>query len=178
METNESSTSSKQWEEVFMPLFEERQRFGLLLQMPLWPGIVVFGGVLLFLQLKGTPSGALMGLLWLCWVFTAAMDGLIASGGMLTRVRKEGIEVMCLPLTFLRKRIAWEEIERIYARTYSPISEYGGWGIRYGQAGTAYNIRGNQGIQLELKNGKRLLIGTQQPQEFLEAVRSAAPEKL
>jgi len=51
METNESSTSSKQWEEVFMPLFEERQRFGLLLQMPLWPGIVVFGGVLLFLQL-------------------------------------------------------------------------------------------------------------------------------
>ncbi|HOK66664.1 MAG TPA: hypothetical protein PK054_09305 [Anaerohalosphaeraceae bacterium] len=176
METNKSA-GSEPWEEVFMPLFEERQRFGILLQVPLWAGIAVFGGVILFLQFKGALSGALSGLLWLCWALMAAVDGLLASGGMLTRVRKEGIEVVCLPLTLLRKRIAWEEIERLYARTYSPISEYGGWGIRYGQAGTAYNIRGNQGIQLELKNGKRILIGTQQPQKFLEAVRSAAPGK-
>lgn len=170
--------SPKEWENVFLPLFEERQRFGLLLQLPLWTGIVVFGAVLLFLQLKGTLSGAFSGLLWLGWVFMAAMDGLIASGGMQARVRKEGIEILCLPLRCLRRQIAWEEIERIYARTYSPILEYGGWGIRLGRSGTAYNIRGNQGIQLELKNGKRLLIGTQQPQEFLEAVRSAAPGKL
>ncbi|MEJ5260345.1 MAG: hypothetical protein WHS88_09170 [Anaerohalosphaeraceae bacterium] len=174
----DKSTGSEPWEGLSMPLFEERQRFGLLLQVPLWAGIVVFGGVLLFLQFKGVLSGTLMGLLWLCWVFTAVVDGFLATGGMLTYVRREGIEVVCLPLTFLRRQIAWEEIERLYARTYSPILEYGGWGIRFGRAGTAYNIRGNQGIQLELKNGKRILIGTQQPQEFLEAVRIAAPGKL
>jgi hypothetical protein len=178
MNPEDPSIRSQDWEDVFLPLFEERQRFSLWLSIPLCAGIVVFAGVLGFLQWKARLSAELSATLWLVWALTAVVDGLIASAGMLTRVRKEGIEVLCIPLTFLRRRIGWEEIQRVYARTYSPILEYGGWGIRIGRAGTAYNIRGNQGIQLELTNGKKLLIGTQQPQEFLEAVRAAAPEKI
>jgi hypothetical protein len=39
--------------------------------------------------------------------------------------------------------------------------EYGGWGIKYGKMGKAYNVSGNRGVQLEFTDGKRLLIGSQ-----------------
>lgn len=39
--------------------------------------------------------------------------------------------------------------------------DYGGWGIRYGRKGKAFNVFGSRGLQLEFTNGKRLLIGSQ-----------------
>ncbi|MHC4187375.1 MAG: hypothetical protein ACYSRQ_04200 [Planctomycetota bacterium] len=67
-----------------------------------------------------------------------------------------------------------EDLKECYIRTYRPIKEYGGWGIRYGfgESGKAYNVKGNQGLQLVFENGKRLLIGTQKPKRLLEAVNS------
>ena len=60
----------------------------------------------------------------------------------------------------------------VYTRTYSPMREYGGWGIRFGKSGKAYNIKGDEGLQLVFKNGKRLLIGSQKSQELAQAVDS------
>jgi TATA-box binding protein (TBP) (component of TFIID and TFIIIB) len=49
--------------------------------------------------------------------------------------------------------------------------EYGGWGIRCGWHGKkVYNISGNRGVQLVFKNGKRLLIGSQKPDDFANAL--------
>ncbi len=59
-----------------------------------------------------------------------------------------------------------------YARRYSPLREYGGWGIRYGWSGWAYNLRGHEGVQLVFQNGGKLLLGSQQPQELEAAIRS------
>lgn len=50
-------------------------------------------------------------------------------------------------------------------RTYSPLSEYGGWGYK-GGLGKAYSTGGRQGLQLVLANGDRLLLGTQRPAEM------------
>ena len=52
---------------------------------------------------------------------------------------------------------------------YNPISEYGGWGIKGGfskQTGKAYTTKGTTGLQLTLKNGKKILIGTQKKEEI------------
>ena len=60
------------------------------------------------------------------------------------------------------------------ARTYRPILEYGGWGIRYTMGrGWAYNVSGNQGVQLELASGKRILIGSQRAEELARAIGEA-----
>lgn len=78
-----------------------------------------------------------------------------------TVIDKESIQVTISP--FGRRRMLWANIEKAYIRTYKPIMEYGGWGIRYGFAGkgVAYSVGGgNQGLQLELKNGQKVLIGT------------------
>ncbi|MCH3883069.1 MULTISPECIES: hypothetical protein [Tenacibaculum] len=83
-----------------------------------------------------------------------------------TRIDEKGIHYQFFPFHFSMRKITWSEIEKAHVRTYDPISEYGGWGLKGGafwnkSKGTAINVSGDVGIQLELKNGKKLLIGTQ-----------------
>jgi hypothetical protein len=62
----------------------------------------------------------------------------------------------------VRKKIDWEEVANAQVVDYGFV---GGWGIRlFTSYGTVYNIRGRFGLALELKSGKKLLIGTQKPE--------------
>lgn len=96
---------------------------------------------------------------------------LLLSMQLRTEIGEEGICVKFFPMFFLDRIIKWEEIEKVYPRKYKPISEYGGWGIRITHKnGIAYNVRGNKGIQIIFKDGKKLLIGTQKFDEAEEAL--------
>lgn len=92
---------------------------------------------------------------------------LIASFKLYTKIDDEGIHYHANPLQWRYKTITWGEIDQIYVRKYSPLIDYGGWGIRYGKMGWAYIAKGNQGIQMVLKNGKKILLGTQQAEEVM-----------
>lgn len=81
-----------------------------------------------------------------------------------TEIDESGIQYQFLPFHSSAKKIAWSDIENCYVRTYKPILEYGGWGFKTSLGhGKAFNVKGNKGIQIELKSGKKLLIGTQKP---------------
>jgi hypothetical protein len=95
---------------------------------------------------------------------------------LITGITKEGIVFQLKPLHSEVQKINWSQIKKAYVRTYSPLKEYGGWGYKFGTKGKAYNIRGNKGLQLELKNGQQILIGTQKAEE-LECVISAVSEQ-
>lgn len=83
-----------------------------------------------------------------------------------TEIDESGIKYQFSPFHFSPKKIAWEEMQNCYVRTYNPILEYGGWGYRTSLGkGKAYNVKGNIGVQIELKTGKKLLIGTQKEAE-------------
>lgn len=82
-----------------------------------------------------------------------------------TRMDREGVHYQMRFFHRKERTIPWQEIEQIYVRQYSPILEYGGWGIRYGLKGRAYTVKGTNGIQLVKKDGKRILLGTQKPEE-------------
>lgn len=84
---------------------------------------------------------------------------------LVTEIDSLGISYRFFPFHQKKRALRWEEIERIELKKYSPIFDYGGWGIRGFSDDKAYNISGNVGIQLYLKNGKKILIGTQKPQE-------------
>ena len=90
-----------------------------------------------------------------------------------TRVSSDGIYVRFVPFHLKEKFYPWDSIESAQVRTYSPLREYGGWGIKYGfnGQGKVYNVSGNQGLQLIFKSGEKLLIGTQKPDEIQAAVR-------
>ncbi len=82
-----------------------------------------------------------------------------------TIVKKDGIYVRFFPFQIALRFYSWENIQYCYIRTYQPIKEYGGYGIRYGFIGNgkALNISGNKGLQLIQTNDKKILIGTKQP---------------
>lgn len=82
-----------------------------------------------------------------------------------TKIDETGIYYRFYPVHIIDNKIGWELIDRIYVRQYSPLREYGGWGIRGLGKNRALNVSGNMGIQIELKNGKRLLLGTRKPDE-------------
>jgi hypothetical protein len=91
---------------------------------------------------------------------------------LVTEVRYDSLYVRYDPLQFHSHKISYGEIRKYEIRTYSALKEYGGYGIRNGKKGKAYNVFGNKGIQFEFKDGKQLLVGTQRPEEFFSALTS------
>ncbi|MCL7753524.1 hypothetical protein [Polaribacter sp. Z022] len=85
-----------------------------------------------------------------------------------TRIDEKGIYYQFFPFHFSMKLIPWQNIAKAHIRTYNPIGEYGGWGLKGGWSksrGKAINVSGDVGIQLILKNEKKLLIGTLKKEE-------------
>lgn len=81
-----------------------------------------------------------------------------------TDITEEAISMHFFP--FLKKTIPWSEISEAKVVDYGFV---GGWGIRiWTRYGTVYNVRGRMGLAITLKNGKKMVIGTQQA-SFLSA---------
>ena len=91
---------------------------------------------------------------------------------LITEVRQDGLYLQFFPLV-RRQKIEFSEIKSCGARKYNPILEYGGWGIRYSFfKGKAYNVSGNQGVQLEFFSQKPLLIGSQRANQLADAINA------
>lgn len=98
-------------------------------------------------------------------VYAVAILWLFFSSKLETYVTRLGIHVRLFP--FMKfKTYNFDSIKRFSVREYRPLLDYGGWGIRIGPAGRAFNVYGKIGIQIVFKDGTKLLIGTQKPEEF------------
>lgn len=91
-----------------------------------------------------------------------------------TVVTEDTLRVTMLPFT--KRTFPPETIASFGARSYSPLREYGGWGLRGFGGNRAYTMSGNEGVQLVLTNGDRILIGSQHAEE-LERALSALTER-
>ena len=78
------------------------------------------------------------------------------------------------PIHLKERTIPFGDIESFKARKYSPLKEFGGWGIRFGFEGKAYNISGEEGLQLVLKNERKVLFGSQKAKELEKAMKKAS----
>lgn len=85
-----------------------------------------------------------------------------------TKIDEIGIHYQFFPFHFSLKTIYWKELSKASVRTYNPISEYRGWGLK----GKAINVSGDIGIQLKYKKGKKLLIGTQKRKEAIQVLET------
>jgi hypothetical protein len=110
-------------------------------------------------------------------VFGIAFPVLFLVGNLTVEVRSDGLYYRFFPFHIRFRRIAPESLVNYEVRTYKPIRDYGGWGIRYGRGGKAYNVSGNRGVMLELSGGERLLIGSQKPEDLANAISLASGKK-
>lgn len=56
-------------------------------------------------------------------------------------------------------------------RQFSPLRDFGGWGIRTGRNGTCLNQRGSRGVAFEFR-GRRYIIGSDYPEALLSAMHT------
>ncbi len=91
--------------------------------------------------------------------------------GLDTQVTSHGLSVRFRPFHRKWRVFEFESILEAEALTYSPLKDFGGWGIRYGKKGKAYSVSGNEGVLLKLKNGKSVLIGSKKHEELGRAIK-------
>jgi len=152
-------------------LFTEKQRFH---QWWLWLILLGINGFLLFGVFKQVVGGQQFGDKPMNDVSLLIVTGiviiitiLLISFRLETIIKKDGIYVRFFPFYLKFEHYTWEELTKSFIRQYSPLAEYGGWGLRMGFKGEAFNVSGNKGLQLEFKSKRKLLIGTRKPEELI-----------
>ena len=143
-----------------MLVYEEKQKFNAF-WMSVLNGFIILATLYTIYQLWGQEVD------WIHFLapFVAILSVImISSVTLVTKIDRESLSVGFHP--FGKRTIQRRDIAKAYVRQYSPLGEYGGWGYRSGPNGKAYNTMGDQGLQLELTDGSRLLIGTQRPREL------------
>ena len=105
-------------------------------------------------------------------LFAVGLFLFMAKMRLIVKVSDTALHFRYPPLIMKERIISRESVKAFGIRQYKPLKEYGGWGIKYGmgRVGKAYNVKGNIGMQLELKNGQKVLFGTQRADAFQRAM--------
>ncbi len=150
-----------------MSRFVEIQRF------PLWADLLMLGiGVAMPLAIwlagERDPKAAQV----FAWVHPGTVLVWVGLFRMKTEVGDGAVTVTFGWIPTYRRRIALADILSAEPIQYNPIRDFGGWGIR-GIPVSGLNARGNLGVQLKLRDGRGLMIGSQVPTELAQAIRTA-----
>ncbi|MFA6553266.1 MAG: hypothetical protein WCT27_02465 [Patescibacteria group bacterium] len=143
---------------------------GILFTMSLWS----------FVQqiLLGRPFGSSPPPDWSVWLILAicgiGMPWLFLSGKQIITFDGKNISASYVP--FWKTTFALEQVEKYYARDFNPMRDFWGWGIRYGLMKNSKWVMAyvyfdeTRGVKFELKNGRRILIGSRQTDQFLKTL--------
>lgn len=137
----------------------------------LWLGVLIaLPLVVLITSLAASPalSGPAIATTLLVGVVLAAVFGFAR---LETEVRDDAVYVHFHGL-WPTRRVRLDEIVTFEARRYT-MWESGGWGVHLTMSGMAYNVSGNDGVIFTLKNGRKVLVGTQRPQELAAGIAKA-----
>ncbi|MEJ8802833.1 DUF6141 family protein [Pontibacter sp. H249] len=159
-------------------LFKEQQRF-----RQFWLWAIILGAAALFWagfiyqvalggQFGNRPVSdvqlavlfALMGVCMPWFFYYVKLTTEVKPGEMRLQLRPFHVRPVVIHLHVVRH---YEKV------LYNPVRDYGGWGIRWGFKGKAYNMSGNEGVKLYFYNHEPLLIGSQDADKLFEAIKLA-----
>lgn len=100
-------------------------------------------------------------IVWITWlIFGIAFPIFFYKLKLTITLYPEYIDINYNPLT--KRQIAYDQIAQAKATEYSPIKEYAGWGVKgWSSQKMAYNVKGNQGVELTLQDGRIVMLGSQ-----------------
>ncbi|QPH40131.1 hypothetical protein [Pedobacter endophyticus] len=96
---------------------------------------------------------------------------LIQKSKLKLKLTEAGFSYRYFPFHIKTKVLDWAAIEKAYIRKYDAFSEYGGFGVgirlwfKFSDRAYILNDK-NKGLQLELKNGKKLLFSSNKIDEM------------
>jgi hypothetical protein len=106
---------------------------------------------------------AIFGIAFPLWFFVMKLE---------IQVTGTALRFRMYPLHPSWKEVPFETVSNVMAVVYRPLREYGGWGIRFGRKGMAYNVSGDRGVQVTLKSGKSFLLGSLRAEDLELVLRS------
>lgn len=157
------------------PLFQETQRFT---QWWIWLIHILILAIFftgIYTQIiKGEPFGdkpmSDLGLV-ISSGFMLFLVLLLLSLNLKTQVTSTKIYFKFFPFHLKERAYLISDIQEMKVVKYSPISEYGGWGIRGFGNNKAFNVKGNMGLRILFKDGTKRLIGTQKSEELQKIIK-------
>ena len=181
-------------ERVEQLYFEEEQRFPLWIKAIALLPVVVLGYPVILLWLEGSRFvlGALiLSALALFFLLLAVPNFIIK---LISKLDSSHLHLriypLRLPVPFLPPRIkdvSLSDIAYWEVRTYRPLLDREYWGTHFWSLGSAFgggrylymmkiNPISGRGVQLQLRSGERLLIGSKHPEELASAITLAKSE--
>jgi hypothetical protein len=110
-------------------------------------------------------------------VTSVAVQFLVA--GLSVRLHRDHLVVGLGSVGLISKKVRYDQIVRTESVTYSPIREFGGWGVRRGKdRKKVWSARGNHAVVLHLRDGTRLYVGSDSPHRLEERIRAVAGTRI
>jgi hypothetical protein len=155
--------------------FRETQKFR---QPLLWVMLIAISGISILVTALQAGAGMPVGnhpapesvLILIVFIFGILLPLFFYLLKFTIEIKNDGIYYRFYPIHLSYRHIEWTELNCAEAVTYRPLAEYGGWGIRYGRNGMAYNVSGSEGVRLVKTSRKQLLLGSQRAGELARAI--------
>lgn len=125
------------------------------------PALVTVGSILLPLIMFASAALVFSSIPWVAALL--AVNGLLLFlpyGGMRVMVTRREIVIRFGLFGFRLLKLDMAQIAGIEAMEFSPLKDFGGYGIRFNKEMSAYYLRGNRGVKLTMSNGKKYLVGS------------------
>ncbi|WP_458186039.1 hypothetical protein [Haladaptatus sp. NG-WS-4] len=105
----------------------------------------------------------------------------IHRAALVTEVRDDGLYCKFFPFHLRYRHVRFDAMTHVESTSYSPIRDYGGWGVRLGvslsrrgltwdEKGMAYVVSGARGVRIERTDARPLLVGSQRADELRRAI--------
>lgn len=92
-----------------------------------------------------------------------------------TKIDEQGIHYQFFPNQLNEKLIVWDKIEKCDLIKYNSFRKFGGYGYKrnlFGKKSISMNLGSKFGIQLILKNGRKIIIGTQKEPDAKRVIQT------
>jgi hypothetical protein len=119
----------------------------------------------------GNPPVSDAGLIFLT-LLTSLVYLRLMTVRLVTILRNDRLSVAMRGLV-RRTRVPLADIRSAVSVKFDPTAEYVGYGVRNGPRGQAWIASGNQAVQLELTGDRKLLVGSQRPDDLARLISEA-----
>ena len=152
--------------------FRQKWLWVIILFFPLFSFYGIYEQIMLGNPIGNNPASDMT--IWLFSIFAGLGFPLLFYFMMLKiKITDKGLHYQFFPIHLKEYIISFDQIKTFKSRKYSPLKEFGGWGIKYGFESKAYNVSGNIGVQIVLKDGNKILFGSQNSNEIIKAMKLA-----
>ncbi|WP_029149828.1 DUF1648 domain-containing protein [Microbacterium indicum] len=148
-------------------------RTGLIVTVSALAFAVVVGGGAIVLDVTAHGSVS-AGSIVAATAVGVALLAVVACTSFRVRIDRSGLEVRSV-VGFPRTRIAREDIASVEVVQVNPMGEYGGWGWRYGAAGTGIVTRAGEAIRVRRRSGRAFTVTVDDAATGAALLRAVSP---